>query len=203
MSEYSVNREDFRAMNDAQSARTGEWGIAPGIEIGAFAPRFTLPDATGHKISLDDRLAEGPVVISFYRGAWCPICNRELHGLQEILPEIAASGASLVAISPQSPDTSLGLVEKLELGFDVLSDLDQSVIRSYQLSFDLSEPLRPAYAERGFDLTEQNADASWSLPVPATFVLDRGGIVRARHVDANYRVRMDPADLLEALRSLP
>jgi peroxiredoxin len=88
------------------------------------------------------------------------------------------------------------------LGFDALSDLDQSVIRSYHLSFDLSEPLRPAYAERGFDLTEQNADGSWSLPVPATFVLDTTGTVRARHVDANYRVRMDPTELLDALLSL-
>ncbi len=90
-------------------------GAVPGVEIGERAPDFVLPDATGAKVALSDRLEAGPVVVSFYRGAWCPYCNTELQALQGALDSIQDLGASLVAISPQAPDASLPLIERLEL----------------------------------------------------------------------------------------
>lgn len=176
--------------------------VTPGIEVGERAPSFSLPDATGNIVSLDERLSTGPVVISFYRGAWCPVCSTEMQGLQEVLPRLRELGASLIAISPQGPDASLEFVRKLDLGFDVLSDGDQSVIRAYRLQFELVPELQDKYREMGMDLEQQNADASWNLPVPATFVVDALGIVAARHVDPNYRERMDVEELVAAVTAL-
>lgn len=193
---------DLRAVVGDMIERLRSEGITPGISVGEPAPRFVLPDASGEKVDLEDRLASGPVVLSFYRGAWCPICNTELTGLQEALPEITALGASLLAVSPQAPDASQSLVQRLGLAFDVLSDVDQEVIRAYRLQFELVPELRDVYRQMGMALDEHNADGSWNLPVPATFVIDRDGVVRARHVDPNYRERMSVEAILGALEGL-
>lgn len=202
MSQNDEPQVDFRAVTAQMIERLRSEGITPGIEIGEQAPRFVLPDAEGGKVSLDERLDAGPVVLSFYRGAWCPICNTELTGLQEALPQIKALGASLIAVSPQAPDASQPFVQRLGLGFDVLSDADQAVIRAYRLQFELVVELRDVYRNMGMALDEHNADHSWNLPVPATFVIDRGGVVRARHVDPNYRERMSVDAILAALSDL-
>jgi peroxiredoxin len=178
-----------------------ENGSVPGIDVGRQAPDFTLPDAHGSPVTLSDRCGKGPVVLSFYRGDWCPICNIQLRTLQRNLPAIEALGGSLIAVSPQQSDRSLTFADKLELGFDVLSDLDQSVADAYRVRFPLGESLREIY-ERFMPLPEQNADHSWNLPVPATFVIDSSRVVRARHVDADYRTRMEPLDILAALRTV-
>lgn len=193
---------DFRALTAELIDRLRADGVTPGIEVGEPAPSFALPNVRGELVSLDDRLADGPVVVSFYRGAWCPVCNMEMQALQHAVPDITAAGASLVAISPQAPDASRGFVEKLDLGFDVLSDVDQSVIRAYNLQFELPESLRDTYRSFGMALDEHNADKSWNLPVPATFVLDATGVVRARHVDPDYRQRMPAEEILAALRDM-
>lgn len=199
MTDEQQPKPDLAALVAAMVDRLRSDGTVPGIAVGELAPAFSLPDASGTPIALDERLRQGPVVLSFYRGAWCPICNSELAALQEALPEILARGARLMAISPQAPDHSQQLVQRLELDYDVLSDLDQSVIRAYRLQFSLDDDLRPIY--RGFNmaLDEHNADGTWNLPVPATFVIDQERVVRARHVDPNYRERMHVDDILSAL----
>lgn len=203
MTEQQTTAEpDFRALTAELIARLRADGVTPGIEVGEPAPGFTLPDATGQLVRLDDRLAAGPVVISFYRGAWCPVCNMELQGLQEALPEIKAAGASLIAISPQAPDVSQPFVARLGLGFDVLSDVDQAVIRAYHLQFELPAVLHETYRSFGMAVDEHNADGNWNLPVPATFVLDASSVVRARHVDPDYRQRMSAEEILAALREM-
>ncbi len=174
--------------------------LTPGIEIGEAAPAFSAPSAVGEVVSLDDRLASGPVVLSFYRGAWCPICNIELRALQESLPDIRSLGGSLIAVNPQSPDDSLSFAEKHGLGFDVVSDIDQAIATAYRIRFTLSDELQGFYEQVGMSLTAINADGSWDLPVPATFVIDAHGIVRARHVDPDYQKRMEPSAILAALR---
>lgn len=186
------------AGNDRLAA-SGAFGIA----VGDTAPTFNLPNATGGHVDLADLLAEGPVVVAFYRGEWCPFCNVELRALQSHLGEIMALGARLVAISPQAPDHSLSLTEKHGLEFEVLSDLDQSVIEAYHLQFTVDGDTRDL-VENVFkgDYGAQNADGSWRLPVPATFVLDRAGVVRASRVDPDYRTRMEPAAIVAALDAL-
>lgn len=202
MTNQQTSNDDLRrlAADMIEDLRTS--GAVPGVAIGEQAPLFTLPDATGKPVSLEDLLGSGPVVVVFYRGAWCPFCDLHLRDLQAALPEIRRRGASLVAISPQAPDAALPFTERLALGFDVLSDVEQSVIRSWRLQFELPYPLRGAYRSMGMALDLHNADGSWHLPVPGTFVLDRDGVVRARHVDPNYRERMAPADVLAALDAL-
>ena len=173
---------------------------APGLAVGEAAPQFTLPDAQGKPVSLEARLSAGPVVLVFYRGEWCPYCNLYLRALQAALPEITGRGGSVIAVSPQSPDHSLSITEKAELEFDVLSDVDQTVIRDYRVQFRLPADMQAVHLDVfDLDLRLQSADGSWDLPVPATFVIDEHGTIVACHVDADYRSRMEPAEILHVL----
>jgi peroxiredoxin len=202
MSEPRPSPDELRAIAAAMIDDLRASGSVPGIAVGAHAPDFTLPNAVGEPVRLVERLEHGPVVVVFYRGAWCPFCDVYLRSLQEHLPELHARGAALLAVNPQTPDSSLTFAERLGLGFDLLSDLDQSVSTAWRLRFELPEALRQVYRDMGMALDEHNADGSWHLPVPATFVLDRAGVVQARHVDPNYRERMPVADILAALDAL-
>jgi peroxiredoxin len=178
-------------------------GVAPGLAPGEQAPEFSLPDAMERSVSLAERLAGGPVVLVFYRGEWCPYCNTYLRALQAALPDITARGATLLAVGPQSPDHSLSITDKAQLGFDVLSDVDQAVIRAYKVQFTAPGDLQDVHTNVfQLDLPEHTANRSWQLPIPATFVIDRAGVVRAAHVSADYRTRMEPADILAALDEL-
>jgi peroxiredoxin len=191
---------EIDARIEAAIAEVAASGVAPGLAVGDRAPGFTLPDATGREVSLADRLDAGPVVLQFYRGDWCPYCNLHLRALQAALPEIRKRGASLVAISPQSPDHSLALTEQAGLEFDVLSDVDQHVIRDYRLQFTLPGDLQSVHLNIfSLDLRPQNADGSWNLPVPATFVIGADRRIVAAGVEVDYRGRIEPSVVLEAL----
>ncbi|WP_328878735.1 peroxiredoxin-like family protein [Streptomyces sp. NBC_00299] len=172
------------------------------LTVGAQAPRFTLPTATGQTLSLDDLLAEGPVVLTFYRGAWCPYCNLALRALQQHHATITARGAHLVAVSPQIPDESLTLTEKHDLAFDVLSDLGSDTAKQYGLAFDLPDDLAAVYDKLGFDLQRTNGGHPRTLPLPATYVIDRTGTIRWAFVDTDYTRRAEPSDILAALDAL-
>ncbi|WP_369215969.1 peroxiredoxin-like family protein [Streptomyces flavofungini] len=172
------------------------------LSTGDPAPRFTLPAATGDEVSLDALLAEGPVVLTFYRGAWCPYCNIALRALQRHHDDITARGARLVAVSPQIPDESLTLTEKERLGFDVLSDLGSDVAKQYGIAFDLSDELGALYDRLGFELHRVNGGHARTLPLPATYVIGRTGVIRWAFVDADYSVRAEPSDILAALDAL-
>lgn len=171
--------------------------LQPGDEI----PAFTLPDALGRPVFSGDLLARGPLVVCFYRGAWCPFCNLELRALQEALPEIQALGAQLVAISPMTPDNSLSLAEKHGLGFPVLSDQGLKVASEFGLVYQFPLELRTFFKGAGIDLTQYNGDGSWKLPVPATYITDHNGIVLSR-VDADWRERLDPLEIISSLQKL-
>lgn len=172
------------------------------LTVGAPAPRFTLPSETGQAVALDGLLTDGPVVLTFYRGAWCPYCNIALRALQQHHDAITARGARLVAVSPQIPDESLSLTEKHSLAFDVLSDLGSDTAKQYGLAFDLPEDLAAVYDKLGFDLQRVNAGHPRTLPLPATYVIDRAGTIRWAFVDTDYTARAEPADILAALDSL-
>jgi peroxiredoxin len=179
-------------------SHTGESAIA----VGEIAPNFTLPDATGKAVNLRSKLNEGPLVLSFYRGGWCPFCNLELQALQALLPEIKALGANLIGISPETPDNSMTTAEKQQLQFDVLSDVGNSTARDYGLIFTVYEEMRPLYLKWGLDVPASNGDDSWELPVPATYIIDSNCVARTAHVDEDYTKRMEPEQVLTALRNL-
>ncbi|MBN0042833.1 AhpC/TSA family protein [Streptomyces actuosus] len=172
------------------------------LAAGDSAPRFRLPSATGRTVALDDLLHDGPVVLTFYRGAWCPYCNLALHALQQHHAAVTARGARLVAVSPQVPDESLTLTEKHGLAFDVLSDVGSDTARQYGLAFDLPDDLAAVYDTLGFELQRVNGGHPRTLPLPATYVLDGAGTVRWAFVDADYTARAEPADILDALDAL-
>lgn len=171
-------------------------------KLGDPAPEFTLPNATGETVSLLEALAGGPVVLTFYRGAWCPYCNIQLAAYERALPEITAAGGRLIAVSPQMPDGSLAIVEKNGLTFDVLSDLGNHAARSFGLVYNVASDLKEAMQSFGVDLATVNGDDSWELPVPATFVIGRDGHVQLAYVEADYRNRLSPETIIRALASV-
>jgi len=191
----------LRTLDDATATLVDSGRADAGLAVGDAMPDFTLPDHTGNDVSLSSLLARGPVVVSFYRGGWCPYCSLELRALQTRLEEITAAGATLVAISPQTPDDSLSTAEKLELRFPVLSDVGNVVADKLGLVFTIPEPLREVYQGFGIDLPAANGDHSFRLPIPATYVLGRDGTVLWRHVDPDYTRRAEPDDVLAALRA--
>lgn len=170
------------------------------LTVGDRIPDVALPNATGETVSVQQLLTQGPVVISFYRGQWCPYCNLELHALQSALPEITAQGATLVAISPQTPDNSLSTAEKNDLTFEVLSDVGNRVARSFGLVFEVPANLRPIYESFGIDLPAHNGDQSYELPIPVTYVVAQDGAIVYAFVDVDYTQRLEPSDIVEALK---
>ncbi|MEL6554870.1 MAG: peroxiredoxin-like family protein [Cyanobacteria bacterium J06621_11] len=180
-----------------------EQTFAPTLKVGDLAPDFTLPNATGQQISLTEALRQGPVVLNFYRGGWCPYCNLELRAYQQVLPQIKSLGASLLAISPQAPDASLSTAEKNELEFEVLSDQGSSVAESYGLAFTLPDDLQKLYSELNHVLPNVNGTPDWQLPIPATFVIGQDRRIALAYADADYRNRLEPAEAISTLEKLP
>ncbi|PAP81837.1 hypothetical protein B1759_04325 [Rubrivirga sp. SAORIC476] len=175
------------------------------LGVGDRAPDFALPDATGETVRLSDLLLDGPVVVTFYRGAWCPYCNTQLRDYQQALGSFEATGARLVAISPQAPDSSMSMAERNALAYSVLSDTGGQVSQQYGLVFRVDAETRARYEAVGIDLARYNGgdtDAAWALPVPATYVIDPSGIIRAAFVEADYTQRASPRQVLEALQEV-
>ena len=172
------------------------------LKVGEKAPDFTLPDTFGKPVKLSELLQHGPAVVTFYRGEWCPFCNLMLRAYQNILPQIQALGASLVAISPQTPDYSLSTVEKKELTFTVLSDVGNTVARQYKLVFALPEQFRALYTSIGSDVPTFDGDTSWELPMPGTFIIAQDGSIRLAFVHEDHTRRLEPAALLDGLRAI-
>ena len=172
------------------------------IANGSTFPAFTLPNANNNPRSLESFLSKGPLVLSFYRGAWCPYCNLEINALQEKLPEITATGAQLVAISPQVPDKSVDQVSASKLTFEVLSDAGNKLAKECGLVFTLPEILRPIYEAWQIDIPGHNNDDSFELPVPATYIIDTDGIIRYSFADMDYTKRLEPNVIIEQLQML-
>ena len=211
-------RQDLKASNDAGRARIDADTLAvmdratdavrasgladSALTVGDAAPTFSLPNASGETVALSDVLASGPVILTFYRGGWCPYCNLELRAYQALLPEIEAAGATLVAVSPQTPDASLTTQEKKDLTFTVLSDEGNAVARQFGLVHTLPADLVAAYDQFGLDVAGSNGDASGDLPLPATYVIDPDGTIRYAFVDADYTKRAEPSEVLASLQAV-
>ncbi len=209
--ELSRERDHWASVMDAptvalmnranDSLRTPEV-LGRALQEGDPAPNFRLPDAQGGSVELKALLERGPVVLTFYRGQWCPYCNLELRAYQKLLPQLQALGANLVAVSPQTPDNSLSTAEKNELAYPVLSDVGLHVTRAYGLAFDLPSELVELYRRRNNDLVKWNGEGGWSLPIPATYVIGQDARIALAHVDPDYRDRLEPEAVLARLRTL-
>ena len=169
---------------------------------GERALDFSLPNATGEIISLAEKLKKGVVILSFYRGGWCPFCNLQLRAYQQILGKIKSLGASIIAISPELPDTSLSTKEKNELEFEVLSDRGNLVAEKYGLVFVTPQAHKNVHYAFDILLPKVNGDDSWTVPIPATYIIDTDGIIVWAHTNPNYRWRAEPETILNTLQSL-
>ena len=195
---------DFMKNVDEIIARAKEFQQGDkAIELGKIAPDFVLPNQKGILLSLTNLLTQGPIVVTFYRGSWCPYCNIQLRALQDRLDDIHALGAQLVAISPQVPDNSLTSDEISKMDFIVLSDQDAHIASHYGVAWKVPEfLLEHMKKDRKLDLEAINNGNGSILPIPATFVIDRDGTITWRFVDVDYRTRSEPNDIIEALQKL-
>lgn len=170
------------------------------LHAGDKAPDFTLSNAKNESVNLYSVLKTDRVVLTFYRGAWCPYCNLSLNQLQSILPEIKQAGARLIAISPQTPDASLSLQEKNNLQFEVLSDNGNLIAKSYTTVHPNPEKTLGKMSELGLDYDSFNADEDSELPVPATFIIERNATVSfAKSEGADYRNRVEASEIINEL----
>jgi peroxiredoxin len=196
--------DQFTILTDDMNRVRSSRALDHALKVNDSTPDFSLPDAFGHEISLRTLLGTGPVVISFYRGEWCPFCNLELRALQQALPEITKLGANLIAISPEKPDNGIVLTEKNKLTFPVLSDFRNAVARQFGIVFRVGDKVQDL-SRNVFrnDLALRNGEDSYELPVPATFVIDGRGIVRFAHVNVDFMTgRAEPKDVIAALEAI-
>ncbi len=170
--------------------------------VGEAMPDFIMPDETGKLVRLSGLLEHGPVVVSFHRGHWCPYCRLNADGLAGIAAEVRHLGAQIVAISPETHRYGAELKSCANGAFPVLADIDNGYALQLNLLFWVGDEKREAMVARGLDITPYQGNDSWMLPIPATFIIGRDGMVRARYIDPDYRRRMDLDLILDALRSL-
>ncbi|MEL6796968.1 MAG: peroxiredoxin-like family protein [Planctomycetota bacterium] len=168
--------------------------------VGDTAPMFKLPDGTGESVSLKTVLADGPTIVTFYRGSWCPYCNIQLRAYQQHMDEIRSLGASLVAVSPEKPSAE-DAEDAPNYEFHVLSDAGNEVADAFGIRYRLPQDLIDAFNGR-LDLASYNGDGSWTLPLGATYVIDTDGTIAHAFLTADYRERAEPADLIDVLKKL-
>ena len=171
------------------------------LKVGDKVPNFTLKNALGKKVKLSALLKKGNVVLTWYRGGWCPYCNRALQSWQEALPELKAQGATFIALTPELPDYSLSTKEKHHLQFEVLTDLNNEVARSYGLVFTLDEATATRY-EQGFGLSAYNGNHLNQLPMPATYIIDQKGVIQYAFVNPDYTQRANPEEVIKKLKKM-
>jgi len=197
---YNVPYSVIQTMHRATAELIASGAAGRALKAGDTAPAFTLHDSEGRPISSTGLLAKGPLVVSFYRGVWCPYCNMELQALQAALPEFEALGAGLVAISPQTAVNSRKSVRQNELGFPILSDTHNDVAAAFGLRFAMPDYLIELYKGLKNDLPAFNGDPSWTLPMPGRFVIGPDGTILYAEINPDYTKRPEPEDMLPALR---
>lgn len=171
------------------------------LPVGAKAPDFKLRAASDDReVSLTGLLETGPVVVSFYRGQWCPYCNVELRAIEQRYADIKELGAEVLFVGPETRENATKMIEKTESTIPVLYDIHGDVMDAYGLTFEVPESLRPMYERFGFP--ELNAATGWKLPIPATYVIGPDRVVAASFANPDYRYRMDPEDIIAALREV-
>ena len=196
---FKPTAQQLEAMHraTAELITSGQAGRA--LKAGDKAPDFVLNDPDGKPVSSRDLLAKGPLVVSFYRGVWCPYCNLELQALQAALPAIEERGANVIAISPQTAPNSRRSQRDNKLGFPILSDVKAQVANAFGIRFALPDYLVEVYKGFKNDLPLINDDPSWVLPMPARYVIGTDGVIAYAEINPDYTQRPDPSELLPVL----
>ncbi len=172
------------------------------LKVGDKIPDFVLPDAEGRLVASAELLAQGPLVISFFRGEWCPFCRLMLQALNASLPAIHAAGGRLIALSPDTGGRLARTKKRMKLALDLLSDVDNGVALAFGVAFRAPEAYRSVIASFGTNLAERHGNDAWIIPIPATFVVDREGIIRYAFVEPEFVRRAEPADIIAVLKQL-
>lgn len=200
---YHVPAWVHEPMHRATDELIASGAAARALKAGDRAPEFALKDANGREMASWELLEKGPLVVTFYRGVWCPYCNLDLQALQEALPAITERGAQLIAISPQSQHNSLKSERENKVTFPILSDPGNEVAAGFGLRFKLPDYLIELYRDSfKNDLSRTNGDSSWTLPMPARYVIGMDGVIAYAEVSPDYTRRPDPEELLPALSAL-
>jgi peroxiredoxin len=197
---YNMPRSAIATMHRATAELVASGAAGKALRAGNNAPAFTLRDAEGHCVSSLTLLRKGPLVISFHRGVWCPHCNMELQALEAFKAEFEKLGASLIAISPQTAPNSRKSARQNGLSFPILSDPKGAVAAAFGLRFALPDYLVELYKSLKDDLPGFNDDPSWTLPMPARYVITEDGAILYAEVNADYTRRPEPENILPALR---
>jgi peroxiredoxin len=194
---------DFADVVDRMIAHLKATGVGENApHPGEPMPNFMLPDQKGRLHTLSDLIANGPLVMAFHRGHWCPYCRINALALAEIYPEVQSAGAELVAITPESERFNAELTSGGKATFPILSDMDNGYALLLNLSFLVGDEKRRAMSAAGWDFSEFQGNTNWTLPIPATFIVGQDGLVKARFIDPDYRKRMETAEILKTLRQL-
>jgi peroxiredoxin len=199
---YSVPRAVIETMHRATKELIASGAALRALKADDKAPLFTLKDPEGNSVSSASLLAHGPLVVSFYRGVWCPYCNMELQALEAARPEFERLGAKLVAISPQTPVNSRKSVRQNNLSFPILSDTNNDVAAAFGLKFALPDYLVELYKSLKNELPAFNGDPSWTLPMPGRFVIAPDRTIVYAEVNPDYTRRPEPEAMLPALKKL-
>jgi peroxiredoxin len=204
MSAGSAKRipEEARAVMMKAAQELDAQGIGDnGLSVGDPFPEVGLQNSDGADFDLSSLLARGPVLINFYRGGWCPYCNLELKAYQDELETVRSLGAELVAISPETPDRAEATAAKNEISYPVLTDPQNRLAEALGIVFTLPPELEKLYEMFGNNLPEAHGEAGWRLPVPATYVVGRDGVILYAHIARDYRTRAEPAEAIAALKT--
>lgn len=173
---------------------------AEGLKVGTLAPDFKASDQKGYEYHLQNALKEGPVVMIFYRGHWCPVCNRHLSKLEEELSKITDRGASVIAVSPEKPDYIQKTIEKTGASYTLIHDADYKISNTYDVTFLPNGITRTMYSTAlGADFNNAYPGDSNKLPIPATYIIGKDGSIIWRHFNPNYKKRAAVDQIVKAL----
>jgi peroxiredoxin len=167
------------------------------LKVGDKAPDFMAKDHAGNMVSLKKMTEKGKVVVMFYRGAWCPFCNKYMSQLEQSLPEFSAKNATVIAITPETDESINKAIDKTKATFSVIYDKDRSIMKNWKVAYSMSDDMKTKYKGYGLDLEKQQGD--WMLPVPATYVVGKDGKIEYVHFDENYQKRAEVTDILKVL----
>ncbi len=170
-----------------------------GLSIGDKAPDFAAKDNKGNTVSLANLLKKGDVVLIFYRGQWCPYCNKQLSNLNDSLTGITAKGATLLAVTPEIMDNVTKTIGKTKASFPIISDNELAIMKMYQVAFQVDQPTQDKYKNYGIDFMAANGSNGANLPVPATYVISKGGIIKYVFFNPDYRQRPSVKSIIEHL----